>query len=392
MRDQPHGRTRYPPPRLPMLPSISPAFAGRQSNDAFTSAFWQDGAVWCARGCDALVLVLRAAGMTGADRILVPAFHCPSVPAAVRGAGMQPDFYRINANLTPVMEDVGRQLQDGARALLLIHYFGFRQDAEPYRRLCDQHGALLIEDCAHTFFGRSGDPLPGALGHYAIASTRKLFPLPDGGAAISASGDLDQHLLSPVSWADEGRCVLSTIQRAADADRLGFLSRPTSGTLSYIDRLRRTSAARSRLTTDSAPGRPGGTPGGTTLRKMSRVARHLMRLTDIERLTRVRRLNYTALLRGSRSFRGCTPLFPELPPDTVPYVFPLILREPARMFPALKNRRVPIFRWEHIDGLGCPVTDAYEAQLIQLPCHQELAPEDIEWILEELHQVAGSHR
>lgn len=302
---------------------------------------------------------------------------------------MRAAFYRVHTDLTPVIDDVARQLQNGARALLLIHYFGFHRNAEPYRRLCDQYGAVLIEDCAHTFFGLTGQSLPGELGHYAIASTRKLFPLPDGGAAISEMRDLEQSVLKAVSWTEEGRRVAQTLQRAANAERLGFLSRPVSGIMHFIDKLRGTSGNRPVLKSASTTTNADDAAGVVVPKGKSRVAICLMNATDTQRLVSIRRRNYTTLLLGTQSIQGCQALFPDLPMGVVPYVFPLILGDPAHMFPTLKLRQVPIYRWEGIGGLGCPVADAYESQLIQLPCHQELTARDIEWILDQLRQLAG---
>lgn len=370
-----------------MLPTISTDFAGRGSGHPYDSAFWRTGTAWCSRGCDALQLVLRDAGITGNERVLVPSVHCPSIPNAIHAAGINTGFYPVNQDLTPVVDVVARMLGEGARALLLIHYFGFQQRTEPFRQLCDQHGALLIEDCAHTFFGLSGDVLPGQVGHYAIASTRKLFPLPDGGAAISASSTLDDTLLTPVPWLEEGRRLLRTLQQGADFGRLRYLSRPVSSVLGRVDRARRTRGAIPRSTVRPPSVPHHGTSAGAPLMRTSRVARLLMGMTDVSRLAKLRRRNYLALLDGVQGLDGCHALFPELPQNCVPYVFPLVLRNPAAAFPALKSRGVPIFRWEEMEGPACAVADRYETQLIQLPCHQELGPDDIAWLLTEIRNT-----
>ena len=166
-----------------------------------------------------------------------------------------------------------------------------------------------------------------------------------------------------------------------------MLSRPASGILGLVDRLRHRSAETPTIRTNSPPSINEGPAANQALSRSSRVARLLTRMTNVTRLARVRRQNYSALVAGLQSFKGCYPLFPELPAGTIPYVLPLILRDPAHAFPALKAHRVPMFRWEGIDGLGCNVTDAYVTQLIQLPCHQELRPDDIDWILDQLRRV-----
>jgi hypothetical protein len=115
-----------------------------------------------------------------------------------------------------------------------------------------------------------------------------------------------------------------------------------------------------------------------------------MRITDVSRLVSIRRQNYLSLLSGVRELPGCYPLFPALPDDCVPYVFPLVVRDPSRVFPALKMRRVPIFRWEGMEGPPCAVADRYESELLQLPCHQELKSGDINWLLDQLREATAS--
>lgn len=372
-----------------MLPTISLGFAGHNSSNTYSSAFLDFDAARCARGCDALLLVLAHARLTGTDRVLVPTVHCPSIPDAMLGGGFHPDFYSVNADLTPAIDDVTRKLRSGARALLLIHYFGFTQKTELFRRLCDQYGTLLIEDCAHTFFGRTGRSLPGRTGHYAIASSRKLFPIPDGGAAISNTEPMSGASLESISLLDEIKRLARTIQLAANAGKVGNLSHGLSRLMSRLDSARRTEVQKIGNTPTPRDVHLA-TAKTRQLKKMSRVARLLMQATNVDRLTEIRRRNYALLLNGISKMTGCSPLFPELPDDCVPYVFPVVLRDPSLAFPKLKMRGVPMYRWEDMASSQCHVAKHYESALIQLPCHQELTTGNIAWLLDQLRDATDS--
>lgn len=48
-----------------------------------------------------------------------------------------------------------------------------------------------------------------------------------------------------------------------------------------------------------------------------------------------------------------------------------------------------MYRWEGIGNLGCEVTRTYSTDLIQLPCHQELSPENIDWMANELVNITS---
>lgn len=377
----------YPKPRAPMLPTLSLEFMSGASSSPYSSAFSAGKTTWCARGCDALALILTQACPDTSRNILVPALHCPSITETLKRFGYSATFYPINEDLTPVEHAIRLGLLGGAQAVLLIHYFGFIQDAVRCRDLCDSHGAVLIEDCAHAYFGIAGEARPGDIGHFAIASPRKFFPLPDGGAAISNHGLLDNSALTPVGWAEEGRTILRAAQQAADFGRLGMLSAPLSTILHALDRLRATTPTQTQT---PSPERPSQENRDRVVKGASRTSRRLLAMTNVDRLAVLRRRNYIALLEGLRDLRGGYALFPELPREVVPYVFPLVLSDPDRMFPDLKRRRVPLFRWEGIAGLGCTVSDSYTSTLIQLPCHQELRPDDVSWIIDQLHAALGT--
>ena len=93
-----------------MLPPISLQFASAGHDAEYSSAFLRDGTAWCARGYEALMLVFRQAGFTSCDRILLPAFHCPSITEAIHRAGLQAEYHQVNADLTPVASDVAERL------------------------------------------------------------------------------------------------------------------------------------------------------------------------------------------------------------------------------------------------------------------------------------------
>ena len=58
-------------------------------------------------------------------------------------------------------------------------------------------------------------------------------------------------------------------------------------------------------------------------------------------------------------------------------------------FDKLKMAGVPIWRWED-SALGhCTVTDEYAFSLLQLPCHQELTDQEIEWMTDTIRRIMG---
>ena len=127
-------------------------------------------------------LARRAAlGLAAGNEVLTPAYNHGSEvgPSSARASlpvyeGGKDSAGRGSSNLLP----------DRARALYLTHYLGFPQDAERWRKWCDERGLDLLEDAAQAWLGTSeGVPL-GSLGDLSIFCLYKTVGVPDGGALL----------------------------------------------------------------------------------------------------------------------------------------------------------------------------------------------------------------
>src|SRR5438105_15451798 len=69
-------------------------------------------------------------------------------------------------------------------AVYVIHYAGFPQDMAEARKLADELGVPLIEDCALALLSRDGgDPL-GSTGDVSVFCLYKTLPVPNGGLLL----------------------------------------------------------------------------------------------------------------------------------------------------------------------------------------------------------------
>ncbi len=116
-------------------------------------------------------------------------------------------------------------------------------------------------------------------------------------------------------------------------------------------------------------------------------SRWIFRHTDTNALAVKRRDNYQAWHTATAGMSGCKALFPYLPADCIPYMFPLVLERPEFHFHALKRLGVPIWRWDDMAVSGCEVASAYRLKLIHLPCHQGLSSEQMRWMTTALGRV-----
>jgi dTDP-4-amino-4,6-dideoxygalactose transaminase len=120
--------------------------------------------------------------------VLVPAYHCGSEVEALLRAGVGCRFYEASDSLQPDEEELAELLDERVVGLYLIHYLGFPQDALRWRRWCDAHDLLLIEDAAQGWLGTIDDRPMGSFGDLSIFTFYKTFGLPDGAALLHRNG------------------------------------------------------------------------------------------------------------------------------------------------------------------------------------------------------------
>lgn len=139
---------------------------------------------------EALIII----GIQKGDAVLMPAFICRELLAAINSLGACPMFYTVGKDLGMAEHPEG--LPD-ARAILAVNYFGFPQDLAPFKAYCTRTGAVLIEDNAHGLLScdELGQPL-GTRGDLGIFSLRKTVALPNG-AALILNFAQDRIKLSP---------------------------------------------------------------------------------------------------------------------------------------------------------------------------------------------------
>ena len=129
-------------------------------------------AVATSSGSTALHVAMLALGIGPGDRVITTPFTFAAPSHAVIHAGATPAFADVESatcNLDPgAVEHLLRQ--GGYRAILVVHLYGLPADMTALRALADRYGVLLIEDCAQAHGAAIGSRRVGAFGHAAIFS------------------------------------------------------------------------------------------------------------------------------------------------------------------------------------------------------------------------------
>jgi perosamine synthetase len=352
----------------------------------------------------AIALAFRHLDLRPGDKVLVPAYHCDSMIFPVLNVRAEPVFYKVREDLHVDIRDLESKVDNRTRAVIATHYFGFHQDVARLRDLCDRHNLALIEDCAHSFYGKiEGAPI-GSFGDYAIASMWKFFPIPEGACLVSS-----RHTLSPLdaSTPHPGsnlRALTSILDQARYYGRLWPLA-PAQTAIDVLSKMRartRTDLACEQAATKSETkadlsGRSSRFDPNLTNCPMLSSCMRLFSYLSLQAQNHVdrRRQNYVHLLRQLTTINGCRPILPELLDGVVPYMLPLWIDKLPKIFPLLEDAAMPMqrfgqFLWPDANKTLCPVSESYSRNVIQIPCHQELTESDLNWMMETLRRACAS--
>jgi len=170
-------------------------------------------AVTVSSGTAALHLSCLAAGLGPGDEVIVPAFTFVASASAARYVGAEPVLCDVRSphdfNLDP--EDVARRITQRTRAVVAVHFCGYPADLLALRELCDEHGLVLIEDCAQAIGARFDDGgrqvgTVGELGAFSFFSKKQLC-VGEGGMVTTADDRLAErvallrsHALTSSTW------------------------------------------------------------------------------------------------------------------------------------------------------------------------------------------------
>lgn len=178
-----------PVSRPPIIPEVEGAL-----NDCLKSGWWGYGpachaleghftrerggwALATSNCTSALHLAAKLLYQSPRDEVIVPAITFVSTPMAFLSAGFKVRIADVNPET--LMADAGTiapLLNDNTRAVVLVHLYGQRAAAEEVRALCDRHGVVMVEDCAH----RLGLDDEAPVGDYACYSFNAVKEAPCG--------------------------------------------------------------------------------------------------------------------------------------------------------------------------------------------------------------------
>ncbi len=149
-----------------------------------------------ANGTVSLEIALSAAGIKPGDEVIVPPITFVASATAVSRIGAVPVFVDIDPetiNLNP--QKVAEHINDRTRAIVVVHFAGHPADLDQLTEICDQHGLVMIEDCAHAHGAEWHERRVGSFGSFGSFSFQasKNMTAGEGGILVTNDADLAER-------------------------------------------------------------------------------------------------------------------------------------------------------------------------------------------------------
>jgi dTDP-4-amino-4,6-dideoxygalactose transaminase len=176
---------------------IYPGSRVEQFEEAFAAYHDAQYGIAVSNGTLALELALLACGIRPGDEVLVPAVtFIASASAIVTSVGAVPVFVDIDpetASISP--EGMKEAISDRTRGVVVVHYGGYPVDFDRILPIVEEHGLILIEDCAHAQGTEWKGQKVGTFGHVGAFSFQetKSFTAGEGGIVLTDDQEIAER-------------------------------------------------------------------------------------------------------------------------------------------------------------------------------------------------------
>ena len=173
--------------RTPQL-SLGPKLP--EFEEAFARYIGVSHAIALSSGTAGLHLGLLALGIGEGDEVILPSFTFIAAANAVRHARATPVFADIDpVSLNLTAETIKQVITPRARAILLVHTFGYPADLDPILRLACQHNLRVIEDACEAIGAEYASRKIGAFGDLGVFSFYPNKPMTTGEGGLVVTND-----------------------------------------------------------------------------------------------------------------------------------------------------------------------------------------------------------
>lgn len=372
---------------VPRKPNFSIRFiiSRNAGGKGFPFPLSQNRTVFTFSGSGALFQAARILKLSDRDNILCPAYNCGHEIEPFLQNKVQVKLYSVKEDLQVDIDHLLNQIDLNTRAVLVTHYFGFPQNTDYIRSICDEHNLFLIEDCAHVLYSKDVDSYLGTIGDLAIFSMRKSLPVPNGGALVINNDKLSfpENLEdAPIfgTWNKMLDLFIQSVKNdGLDSGRklkkqfLLLIALPLIAVRKLFYKLTKHNF---NLWYDPDSDTYQVDPKVYSWR-MGKSSVKIFNNTDHEAVFGQRRQNFEYLQSALSDVKLLRPIFNSLPEGVCPLFFPVICDKPQILMGKLSENGIGAICWWQSFNTGISF-DGYEIesflkrQTLALPIHQDL--------------------
>ncbi len=154
--------------------------------------------VGCGNGLDALMLALKALGISNGDEVIVPSNTYIATALAVTYVGATPVFVEPDIqtyNINPAL--IEEKITDKTKAIMPVHLYGQPCDMDTILEIASKYNLYVVEDCAQahgaTYKGKKIGSFGDAAG-FSFYPGKNLGALGDAGATVTNNKELADHI------------------------------------------------------------------------------------------------------------------------------------------------------------------------------------------------------
>lgn len=163
-------------------------------------------ALACASGTTAIALSLCALDLPASSPVACPAFTFSATPSAILLAGHRPLLVECDADLHLDLDDLRRALDEGARAVVVVHMRGHAGDMPTICDLAEEYDVPIVEDAVPALGARIDGRPVGTFGRFGAFSTQSDKSLNTGEGGFLITDDAEAYARAVVySGAYESR-------------------------------------------------------------------------------------------------------------------------------------------------------------------------------------------
>jgi len=143
-------------------------------------------------GTTALLVALIGLGIGAGDEVIVPGYTFVASMSSIVYARAVPILAEVDTTLNLDPADVRAKITPRTKAIMAVHMLGNPARMDELRAIADEHGLLLIEDCAQAFGASYKGRMLGSIGDVGTYSFNvyKTITSGDGGMVVTSDAEI----------------------------------------------------------------------------------------------------------------------------------------------------------------------------------------------------------